>query len=306
MGGTIDDQGIVPPKHHASMITEPLTDAQIDTTTEEPTYAPTDSPTEVPTLPPTEAPTTEPPPTIVETKIIDLLNPTNECTLNINDLDESSMLAMEDGTGGLIFNQSPYICGGTVCIGIEIDNITTQELIFPRNGGASTFANYSIFVSGGNLDTNTSQTIELVSDNGSELGPELPTPLSNHCMVTLDFRGPNEQVWVIGGKTSEGSSYKTYILGNYSSDWKGGPDLIYARQEHACVATKSKAYGNQELIVVAGGRDEMFGDRAFNSVEFHISGSEYWFRGKTRIVCLDFAAKWCIIAMLLLDCMLFC
>ena len=291
MGGTIDDQGIVPPNHHASRIssksqTEPPTDALIDATTDEPTEptdtptdAPTtDTPTDPPTLPPTDAPTSEPP-TIVETTIIDLLNPSNECTLNIDDLDESSMLAMEDGTGGLIFNQSPYICGGTICIGIEMDNITTQELIYPRDGAASTFANYSIFISGGNV---ASDRTELVSDNGSELGPDLPTPLSEHCMVTLDFRGPNEQVWVIGGKTSEGSSYKTHILRG-GSEWETGPDLIYARQEHACVATKSKAYGNLELIVVAGGRDEMFGDRAFNSVEFHISGTEYWFRGKTRV-----------------------
>ena len=113
MGGTIDDQGIVPPKYHASMITsksqtEPPTDAQIDTTTDDPTDVPTDPPTVLPT----DAPTTEPP-TIVETKIIDLQNPSNDCILNINDLEESSMLAMEDGTGGLIFNQSPYICGGT-------------------------------------------------------------------------------------------------------------------------------------------------------------------------------------------------
>ena len=128
----------------------------------------------------------------------------------------------------------------------------------------------------------SSDSTELVSDNGSESGPDLPEPLSNHCMVTLDFRGPNEQVWVIGGTTTEGSSYKTYILGG-DSDWESGPDLIYKRQEHACAATKSKAYGNQEIIVVAGGRDEMFGDIATNSVEFHISGSEYWFRGKTRV-----------------------
>ena len=290
MGGTIDDQGIVPPNHHVSRVssksqTEPPTDAIIDATTDEPTDAPTDTPTEptdIPTDPPTDAPTTEPP-IIVETKVIDLLNPSNDCTLNINDLDESSMLAMEDGTGGLIFNQSPYICGGTICIRIEMDNITVQDLQYPSDGAASTFANSSIFISGGNV---ASSRTELVSDNGSELGPDLPIPLSNHCMVTLDFRGPNEQVWAIGGKTSEGSSYKTYILGggygNYDWDWERGPDLIYARQEHACVATKSKAYGNLELIVVAGGRDEMFGDGAFNSVEFHISGTEYWFRGKTR------------------------
>ena len=162
-----------------------------------------------------------------------------------------------------------------------MDNITVQDLIYPRNSAASTFANNSIFISGGNV---ASSRTELVSDNGSESGPDLPTPLSNHCMVTLDFRGPNERVWVIGGKTSEGSSYKTHILYlNYDWDWENGPDLIYARQEHACVATKSKAYGNLELIVVAGGRDEMFGDGAFNSVEFHISGTEYWFRGKTRV-----------------------
>ena len=165
------------------------------------------------------------------------------------------------------------------CIGIEQFNITTQDLQYPRNGAASTFANSSIFISGGTM---SSDSTELVSDNGSELGPDLPTPLSEHCMVTLDFRGPNEQVWVIGGKTSEGSSYKTHILRG-GSEWETGPDLIYARQEHACVATKSKAYGNLELIVVAGGRDEMFGDGAFNSVEFHISGTEYWFRGKTRV-----------------------
>ena len=281
MGGTIIDQGIVPPKHHASMITsksQTKPPAEIDETTVKPTDAPTDLTTYVPTVPPTDAPTTEPP-TTVETNIIDLLNPSNDCTLNINDLDESSMLAMEDGTGGLIFNQSPYICGGTVCIGIEMNNITTQDLLSPRDGAASTFANSSIFISGGNVASNST---ELVSDNGSELGPDLPAPLSNHCMVTLDFRGPNEQVWAIGGKTSEGSSYKTYILGG-GSNWESGPDLIYARQEHACVATKSKAYGNLELIVVAGGRDEMFGYNTFNSVEFHISGTEYWFRGKTEI-----------------------
>ena len=285
MGGTIHDQGIVPPKHRASMIsyksqTEPPTDAQTtDTPTDAPTEPPTETPTETPTEPPTE------PPRVAETKIIDLLNPSNDCTLNINDLDESSMLDMEDGTGGLIFNQSPYICGGLqeICIGIGLDNITTQELIFPREqGAASTFANSSIFISGGTFFTGTRKTVELVSDNGSELGPDLPVPISDHCMVTLDFRGPNEQVWVIGGKTSEGSSYKTYILGG-GSDWESGPDLIYARQEHACVATKIKSFGNLEVIVVAGGRDEMFGDGAFNSVEFHISGTEYWFRGKTRV-----------------------
>ena len=264
MGGTIDDQGIVPPKRHVQR--------------EETTEVPTDPTTDAPTPAPTDAPTTELP-TMVETKIIDLLNPSNDCSLNIDDLDESSMLAMEDGTGGLIFNQIPYICGGTVCIGIEQFNITTQDLQYPRNGAASTFANSSIFISGGTM---SSDSTELVSDNGSESGPDLPEPLSNHCMVTLDFRGPNEQVWVIGGKTTEGSSYKTYILGG-GSDWESGPDLIYKRQEHACAATKSKSYGNQEIIVVAGGRDEMFSDIATNSVEFHISGSEYWFRGKTRV-----------------------
>ena len=95
-------------------------------------------------------------------------------------------------------------------------------------------------------------------------------------MVTLDALGSNEQVWIIGGNTPSGPTYKTHKL--IGENWEKGPDLIYGRQEHACAVIESKAYDNKELIVVAGGRDE-FG-RYSMLVEFHISGTQYWFRGK--------------------------
>ena len=155
-----------------------------------------------------------------------------------------------------------------------------MNLALPRDNAASTFANYSIFISGGSpLGSKSSKTIEMVFDAGlSLMGPELPEAIADHCMVTLDFRGSYEQVWIIGGRTKEGSSYKTQI--HSGNDWVRGPDLIYARQEHACAVIKSEAFGNQELIIVAGGRDEMFGDNPFSSVEFHVSGTQYWYRGK--------------------------
>ena len=88
--------------------------------------------------------------------------------------------------------------------------------------------------------------MEVVSDAGSLIMDlQLPEAIADHCMLTLDLRGPNEQVLIIGGRTLEGTTYKTHILGG--NKWEKGPDLIYARQEHACAVIKSATFDNQGI-----------------------------------------------------------
>ena len=53
------------------------------------------------------------------------------------------------------------------------------------------------------------------------------------------------------------------------------------RGSHGCAVTTGAQFGDQQLIIVAGGKNR---DGLLDSVEFHLIGSQYWFRGNVLLL----------------------
>ena len=90
-------------------------------------------------------------------------------------------------------------------------------------------------------------------------------------MVTFDGKA-----WIIGGRSDNRVTYNSYALHFDFYTWERQPELIYARELHACAVMDN---GDTEMIVVAGGYGE-FGN-VLDTVEI-LKPNSYWERGKKR------------------------
>ena len=105
-------------------------------------------------------------------------------------------------------------------------------------------------VAGGENDQDLSK-VEAFDGTSWHNLPDLPSSITNHCMVTV-----NEKVLLlIGGWTGQSTTSKTYFFNSEKNEWSPGPDLSTPRSSFACATVnwKNPSGGQSENVVVAAG-----------------------------------------------------
>ncbi len=181
--------------------------------------------------------------------------------------------------GGLVSGGSPLVCGGVsdsrFCYIIGSQGVKAK-LIEARFGAASVVINNgkTLWITGGqSLQNHGSllKTSELITLGfATDKGPELPRPMSEHCMVAIN----STTIMIVGG-TLEGSTYFYNLRQRY---WVPGPQLAIPRYRHSCSIMRTKSQTDDPLVVVAGGRGR--NRKLLSSVEvLLIRDSQDWIKG---------------------------
>lgn len=161
-------------------------------------------------------------------------------------------------TGGLL-DQVPVICRGCSednsacdlgdCYKLATDGTWRHSatLDSPRSHSSGVDLGNRLLVTGGWYTTilNTSDFVEVT---GTSQGPNLPTPLYDHCAVRIN----QTTVILTGGNTEHGLSPKTYYYNIPDNSWTPGPDMNAPRVYHACGILRSLDTLDN-TVVVAGG-----------------------------------------------------
>ena len=203
----------------------------------------------------------------------------------------------------------PIICGGEgrdhpsvdACYSLTKDQ-TTQiaSMIYKRSGAASVPIknNSALWITGG--QNGVSKELLLATEimdiraNGNlgsaRLSIDLPLPVSGHCLIRLN----DHTLYLIGGKSSNGTSSRTFYLNlesttwstNNNGNWTEGPHLKHPRYLHSCGMQGTK-------VIVSGGRNE--DDFEMDSVESlelqeEDAGNPQWIQGIFRDAILH---PWC-------------
>ncbi len=190
----------------------------------------------------------------------------------------------------------PLICGGYNTESIVYENIChtvgkEDGAGLPFNMTDARFLASSIVINEGKVlwitggrdrsytKLNTSNYVNVVG--GSNIGPDLPTQLSSHCILTVN----DSTVMVTGGVWRlEATWYYTFESGV----WTSGPNMIYGRHAHVCGALKDSNNG-KKITVAATGYTKFEFDRA-NSTELLIDGTDEWILGpELRSPGIDYA-----------------
>ena len=199
-------------------------------------------------------------------------------------------------TGGLL-GSTPLICGGItngitsdVCYTLDKDKATNATtLSVKRAHSTSTILDSNhLWISGG-IDEEAGlihSSSEIVNNESTYPGPELPRPLFMHAMVSLE----GNLTMVIGGANSnsssrtttdsESGSNMTYIFNHMLKNWTNGPTMNMARASHAAfIVTDLET--SERLVIVAGGYQ--------NSTEILIENT--WIQGNNCRLSLIFYPK---------------
>ena len=166
-------------------------------------------------------------------------------------------------TGGLL-GSTPLICGG-ITNGISSDSCYTLDknkatdaakLSVKRAHSTSIILNSThLWISGG-IDKEAElihSSSELVNIESTNPGPDLPSPLYLHAMVSLE----GKLTMVIGGANSSSSktttaSDLTHIYDHTLNTWTNGPTLNMARASHAAFIV-TDLDTDEKLVIAAGG-----------------------------------------------------
>jgi hypothetical protein len=159
--------------------------------------------------------------------------------------------------GELMQQDHPLICGGfgnNQCYSYK-DGSWQEELSLAENRGyassaPSPFPNnpFSMMISGGS-NPSTSSVVYFSEETWKEL-PDLPTQLTDHCMVKVS----SSIVMVIGGIQDEEVSKKTFLLDTKENVWKNGPSLQQERGYLSCGLIRSAKNSSEFSIIAVGGR----------------------------------------------------
>ena len=190
---------------------------------------------------------------------------------------------MYDGFGGLLGTNIALICGGydaqngqksDDCHFWDMENgetfITSAPLLEPRHRGDSITTTKGLWVTGGlNANNVVTKTTEFVTLDESIVGPNLPEPISDHCLARIN----STVIALIGGDTGTYSA-KTYFFDERSQDWTSGPNMIEARYLHGCSVITNNG---KQYLTVAGG----YNNGKLDSLEFLEIGAETaaWVKG---------------------------
>ena len=125
-------------------------------------------------------------------------------------------------------------------------------MLFKRRSAASTvFNEKTLWITGGYIGSQKTDTSEYVTLEGSKIGPTLPKVLGNHAMAKI-----NESYSIVVGGISSGISDETYFYDHEAKEWLDGPNLIQKRAWHG-VGIAIDEERNESLIIVTGGHDFM-------------------------------------------------
>ena len=189
-------------------------------------------------------------------EVIDLESSRSVCS-NITNLPQAGSRQL----GGVNIYRNPFLCGGG---GMEIDCYAFKQgqwepsypLNQPRVAAAiseSVFwgdSSVSHFITGGRIGNETHTSTEVLDSDGWSLKlPDLPIPISDHCMVLLN----STTVMVIGGFHNNVTSGDTYIMNSMQGDWMPGPPLNTNRIRHGCGRVRKSLNDSEFLVIVAGG-----------------------------------------------------
>ena len=87
---------------------------------------------------------------------------------------------------------------------------------------------------------------------GSLPGPDLPYPVSEHCLAKIN----STTVLLIGGNNGQSTAVNTtlfYSTKQPDAGWTYGPSLKNARALHACGSLQDSTLQEYRLVVVASG-----------------------------------------------------
>jgi hypothetical protein len=215
-----------------------------------------------------------------KTEITDIVNAGNSCS----QLASFPIDFVYGTTGGLIDN-APLICGGyTLYNGVALDECfvigktettVATTMSTPRGNAASATLNRNtLWVTGGAASHSPPplQTTELVQLSGTRPGPDLPVPLTRHCVVALN----STTFLVIGGYTNFTVTNAVYYYRFDTNSWIPGPPLSTTRQFHACTRFTSALHGNLDVVLVAGGSEHF---NFLDTSEILIVGTDSWTPG---------------------------
>ena len=130
----------------------------------------------------------------------------------------------------------------------------------------------SHFITGGRIGNEFLTSTEVLDSNGWSLKlPDLPVPISDHCMVLLN----STTVMVIGGYHNKTYTGDTYIMNSMQGDWIPGPALANKRIRFGCGRIRKSLKSSQFLVIVVGG----FGYGDVSSVEILDEETFTWKEG---------------------------
>ena len=123
-------------------------------------------------------------------------------------------------------------------------------MLFKRRSAASTvFNERTLWITGGYIGSQKTDTSEYVTLEGSNIGPSLPKVLGNHAMAKI-----NESYSIVVGGISSGISDETHFYDHEAKEWLDGSNLIQKRAWHG-VGIAIDEERNESLIIVTGGHD---------------------------------------------------
>jgi len=173
------------------------------------------------------------------------------------------------------------LCGGRDTEGTIRDdcisyNYTTNAwsehstLLAPREEAACTVVAEKMYVLGGIIDGEQSNTVEIWDDDTQQwvAGPDMPEVRARFCAVPVDERF----LAVIGGEMDGEILNSMKTLDLETDEWRmQAQTLKTPRKDHACVATR---LDDEEGILVTGGVDA--DNRPLASVEFFSIPKQEW------------------------------
>lgn len=191
------------------------------------------------------------------------------------------------GIGSMPFGyQDPIFCGGfrnadwnavtDSCYGLY-NETPVYDMTVARGNAASVALNQThIWITGGHtkwISTPLTSSEFISFQSGvSKPGPDLPKPMEDHCMATIN----QTHVILVGGLDDDFISDETYIYDLELGLWSDGPKLNQKRRGFGCAASYSG------LIVVAGGYSGEYQKGWFlTSVEILIG--DQWILGTLNI-----------------------
>ena len=167
-------------------------------------------------------------------------------------------MEMSHGTGGLINDKVPLICGGQNedgmlgnCYKLENRAFIETDPISPRAeiGSSNVVIHESLWIGGGKNGNGISQSSQLMSmENRSKSYAPLNPGLTLQCTIQIN----ETTIMVTGGKVDTNRCTKQTNFFNFETNlWTPGPPLIQARESHGCARFDFK--GNMVLIIAGGG-----------------------------------------------------
>ena len=197
---------------------------------------------------------------ISDTELIDISNKSQHKLSNYAD----HHLKLYAATGAFIKNKM-LVCGGDLAktfyiqgcyiLGHESSKFH-MNLLIARKGAANIVIGDVLWVLGGLVGfgkpTPSSEYISILEGINPEAGPDLPIPVTDHAVVSLN----QTTIMVIGGSLGLLTTEKCFYYSLMTQKWTAGPSLMQSRMDHSAGIITDHVT-QQEYAVVVGGIGEI-------------------------------------------------